>query len=107
MDQTLLQPGRTLWIRAGPGWCNHRTRTAPRSYPSSLNFTATITEEREVDDGEQVQERYTIMATCGDRTRNVDMAREDFEGDGALGRIVAALGARARVNPRAQAAGGA
>jgi hypothetical protein len=68
------------------------------------NFTAAITEERAVDDGEQVQERYTIVATCGDRTRTVDMAREDFEGDGAVGRIVAALGARARVNPRAQAA---
>jgi hypothetical protein len=68
------------------------------------NFTAAITEEREVDDGEQVQERYTIVAICGDRTRTVDMAREDFEGDGAVGRIVAALGARARVNPRAQAA---
>jgi hypothetical protein len=68
------------------------------------NFTAAITEEREVDDGEQVQERYTIVARCGDRTRTVDMAREDFEGAIALGRIVAALGARARVNPRAQAA---
>ena len=68
------------------------------------NFAAAITEERAVDDGEQVQERYTIVATCGNRTRTVDMAREDFEGDGAVGRIVAALGARARVNSRVQAA---
>jgi len=77
---------------------------SPRLPLLLANFTAAITEEREVDDGEQVQERYTIVAMCGDRTRTVDMAREDFEGDGALGRIVAALGARARVNPRAQAA---
>jgi hypothetical protein len=77
---------------------------APKLPLLLTNFTAAITEEREVDDGEQVQERYTIVATCGNRTRTVDMAREDFEGDGALGRIVAALGARARVNPRAHAA---
>jgi hypothetical protein len=68
------------------------------------NFTAAITEEIEVSDGESQQERYTIVATCGTRTRTIELAREEFEGDGAMQRIVAALGARARLNPRAQAA---
>src|SRR3712207_5707391 len=68
------------------------------------NFTARITEELDIDDGESRQERYTIAAACGPRTRSLEVAREDFEGDGAVQRIVAALGARARLNPRAHLA---
>jgi hypothetical protein len=66
------------------------------------NFTARIVAETTLCDGEHTEEHYTILATCGNRTRRIDMKRADFESEGALARIVAALGARARVHPRAQ-----
>lgn len=76
-------------------------RDTPKPPLQLCNFTARISEETEIDDGEQRQERYTIVASCGERTRSLEMSREEFESDGAINRIVAALGAQARLNPRA------
>ena len=88
---------RGLWMFQPPA------RDTPKPPLQLCNFTARITEETEIDDGEQRQECYTIVASCGERTRSLEMSREEFEGDGAVSRIVAALGARARLNPRAEA----
>ncbi len=87
---------RSMWMFQPPA------RDTPKPPLQLCNFTARITEETEIDDGEQRQERYTIVATCGERSRSLEMSREEFEGDGAINRIVAALGAQARLNPRAE-----
>lgn len=87
---------RSLWMFQPPA------RDTPKPPLQLCNFTARISEETEIDDGEQRQERYTIVAACGVRTRTLEMSREEFEGDGAISRIVAALGAQARLNPRAE-----
>ena len=86
---------RGLWMFQPPA------RDTPRPPLQLCNFSTRITEETEIDDGEQRQERYTIVASCGTRTRSLEMSREEFEGDGAISRIVATLGAQARLNPRA------
>ena len=86
-----------LWMFQPPA------RDSPRPPLQLTNFTARITAETEIDDGAERQERYTLVATCGSVTRTLEMSREEFEGDGAVSRIVAALGARARLNPRAEA----
>ncbi len=87
---------RSMWMFQPPA------RDTPKPPLQLCNFTVRITEETEIDDGEQRQERYTIVAACGDRLRSLEMNREEFEGDGAINRIVAALGAQARLNPRAE-----
>ncbi|HRC58770.1 MAG TPA: DUF927 domain-containing protein, partial [Kofleriaceae bacterium] len=66
------------------------------------NFTARITEEVLLDDGEQQEEQYTIAMQCGVKARAVTVKCTDFEGDGAVARLTAALGYRARINPAAQ-----
>ena len=82
-------------------WMHQKDRDGEPKAPMPLcNFVAHIATETLVDDGEQQEEWYTITATCHGRTRTIEMKRAEFEGEGALGRIVSALGARARVNPR-------
>lgn len=66
------------------------------------NFEARIIEETVYDDGESEDEYYTIHAHCSNRGRTIKMTRQDFESETAMGKIAASLGARARINPRAQ-----
>jgi hypothetical protein len=92
------------FIHEGGMWMHQTAGDGTPKVPLLLtNFTAAITGETSKDDGEHTEDYYTITATCGKRRRTIDMLTTDFEGDAALGRIVAALGARARVNPKAQA----
>jgi hypothetical protein len=117
-DTTLLeQIGRSLGLTTGDddapdtwpyfvyegGLWMHRTERdgSPKTPQLLTSFTARITAETDIDNGETIEQAYTIQATCGSRTRQIDMSRKDFESEGALARIVAALGARARVNPQA------
>ena len=75
---------------------------SPRAPLVLTNFTARIVAETLIDDGDDQNESYTIEIRNGSRCRRIEMRRSDFEGEGALARIVAALGARARINPLAQ-----
>jgi hypothetical protein len=114
-DSLLQQAGRLLglasdededtwpyFIHEGGLWMHRTGRDGSPQTPQLLtNFTACIVAETDIDSGDEVEQAYTITATCGKRTRQVDMARKEFESEGALARIVAALGARARVNPQA------
>ena len=87
----------------GQFWMRQYERDGSEKNPLLLcNFTAQIIAELQLDDGEQQEERYIIQATCRGRSKTIDLARVDFESENAVGRIVAKLGARARVNPRAQ-----
>jgi len=91
------------FIHDGGLWMHRSDKEgAPRAPLVLGNFTARIVAETLIDDGDEQSESYTIEARCGTRTRRLEMRRADFEGEGALARIVAALGARARVNPLAQ-----
>jgi hypothetical protein len=90
------------FVHEGGLWMHRTDRDGSPKAPQLLtNFTARIVAETDIDNGDEVEHAYTISATCGRRTRLVEMARKDFESEGALARIVAALGARARVNPQA------
>ena len=87
----------------GSIWMQQSDRDGAAKAPLSLcNFVARIVAETVLDDGEHQEEWYSIRATCQGRTRETELRRTEFEGDSALSRIVAALGARARVNPRTQ-----
>lgn len=67
------------------------------------NWTATIVAEVSVSDGaSRPTELYELSAICQGRTKALEISRREFEGDGAIGQIVASLGARARINPLAQ-----
>lgn len=91
------------FIHDGGLWMQRSDKDgSPRAPIVLTNFTARIVAETLIDDGDEQNESYTIEAHCGARTRRLEMRRGDFEGEGALARIVAALGARARVNPLAQ-----
>lgn len=91
------------FISAGGIWM-HRTEKdgAPRLPLPMTNWTAEIAAEIAMSDGERVEEAYAIRAHCGNRTRELTMTRAEFESEAAVARIVAALGAKARVNPVAQ-----
>jgi hypothetical protein len=92
------------FIHEGGIWMEqHASDGSPRVPLLLTNFTARIVAETDLNDGDTTDEQYTILAQCGTRTRRIEMRRCEFEGDTALSRIVAALGARARVNPKAQA----
>jgi len=111
-DDLLAQAGRALglgaddetwpyFIHEGGMWMQQHSGDGTPKAPLLLcNFTARITAETILDDGERQEELYTISATCLRRTRTIELKRTDFESEAALGRIVAALGARARVNPK-------
>ena len=91
------------FVHEGGMWMHQTAADGSPKVPLLLtNFVAHIISETGIDDGEQITEQYTIRATCGRRTKEITMSREDFEGETATGRIVATLGARARINPKAQ-----
>ena len=91
------------FIHEGGLWMYQQHSDGSPKAPLLLsNFVAQITTETMLDDGEHHEELYTLTATCQGRTRVIELKRTDFESDTAIDRIVAALGARARVNPRAQ-----
>lgn len=99
------QPGDTwpYFVHEGGLWMYQQHSDGSPKAPLLLgNFVAQITTETLLDDGEHHEELYTLTATCQGRTRVIELKRTDFESDAAVARIVAALGARARVNPRAQ-----
>lgn len=113
--ELLAQAGRTLgmgenageswpyFVHEGGLWMHQQHSDGSPKAPLLLgNFTAAITSERVLDDGEQREELYTITASCRGRQRTIELKRTEFESEAALARIVAALGARARLNPRAQ-----
>jgi hypothetical protein len=101
-DGDMPQDTYPYFVHEGGVWMHRTDRDGSPKTPQLLtNFVARITAETDIDNGEEIEQAYTITATCGRRTRQIDMARRDFESDGALARIVAALGARARVNPQA------
>ena len=89
-------------IHDGEIWMDTLDRQGNTQTMWLCNFIAQITSETILDDGEHREELYTVVATCQQRTRTLEIKRTEFEGDGAVARIVAALGARARVNPRTQ-----
>jgi hypothetical protein len=113
-DTVLTEAGRVLGLDAsetqwpyflheGGMWMHQKDRDGTAKAPLPLcNFTARITSEILLDDGEHQEELYVLTATCQRRTRTIELKRTEFESEAALGRIVAALGARARVNPRTQ-----
>lgn len=114
-NELLTQAGRALgmssdpsdtfpyFVREGGFWIERTERDGSPKLPQRMtNFTAAIIAEKTLHDGDAATELYCISATCGKRTRMVEMERSEFEGEGALGRIVAALGAKARVNPGTQ-----
>lgn len=113
-DDVLAEAGRVLGLddegeawpyfeEQGGMWMHQRDRDGTTKAPMPLcNFLARIVAETVVDDGEHQEEWYTLRATCQGRTREIELRRTEFESDSALSRIVAALGARARVNPRTQ-----
>jgi hypothetical protein len=90
------------FVRDGGIWMELRDRQGNTQTMWLCNFTAHIATETILDDGEHQEELYTIIASCQRRTRTIEIKRTEFESEGAIGRIVAALGARARVNPRTQ-----
>jgi hypothetical protein len=87
-----------------PGIWMHRFDKAGDALPALrlCNWTATIVAETNIHDGEQIDERYTLEATCGKRTRTIEIKRADFEQETAVRTIAAVLGAKARVAPTAQ-----
>lgn len=92
------------FIEAGGLWMRQTDKDGNPKAPMPLtNWTAAITAELSLHDGDTVQEHYALEATCGGRTKQLELARDEFESETAVSQIVAALGARARVNPRAQA----
>ncbi|MEM8534441.1 MAG: bifunctional DNA primase/polymerase [Chloroflexota bacterium] len=111
----LAQAGRALglgeaatdtwpyFLHEGGMWMQqHSSDGTPKAPLLLCNFTAQIVAETILDDGEQQDELYTIKATCLRRSRNIELKRTEFESETALTRIVATLGARARVNPKTQ-----
>jgi hypothetical protein len=112
-DSVLAEAGRVLGLEDqsdswpyfedhGGIWMYQRERNGSQASLPLCNFLARIVAETVVDDGEHQEEWYTLRATCQGRTREIELRRTEFESDTALSRIVAALGARARVNPRTQ-----
>lgn len=113
-DAVLAEAGRVLGLdeegaswpyfeEQGGVWMHQRDRDgAPKAPMPLCNFLARIVAETVVDDGEHQEEWYTLRAVCQGRTREIELRRTEFESESALSRIVAALGARARVNPRTQ-----
>jgi hypothetical protein len=67
------------------------------------NFDARIIEESVYHDGDGVEEYYTLNLVCSGKTRQIKLPRVELESEGALAKITSALGARARINPKAQA----
>jgi hypothetical protein len=111
----LAQAGRVLglgeatsdpwpyFLHEGGMWMEQYNSDGTAKNPLLLcNFTARITTETILNDGERQDEMFTISATCSNRSRTIELKRTEFEHETALGRIVAALGARARVNPKTQ-----
>jgi hypothetical protein len=101
-----LDAGETQWpyfLHEGGMWMHQKDRDGTAKAPLPLcNFTARITSEIVLDDGERQEELYVLTASCQRRTRTIELKRTEYESEAALGRIVAALGACARVNPRTQ-----
>lgn len=113
--ELLAQAGRALglgedagdtwpyFVHEGGLWMHQQHSDGSAKPPLLLgNFVAQITAETTLDDGERQEELYAITATCAGRRRSIELRRTDFESEAAVARIVAALGARARINPRAQ-----
>lgn len=114
-QEQLAQAGRALGMGEGAGdtwpyfvhegglWMHQQHSDGSPKAPLLLgNFTAQITAETVLDDGDRQEELYTVTASCQGRQRSIELKRTEFESEAAVARIVAALGARARVNPRAQ-----
>jgi hypothetical protein len=113
--EVLAQAGRALglgedagdtwpyFVHEGGLWMHQQHSDGSAKPPLLLgNFVAQITAETTPDDGERQEELYAITATCAGRRGSIELRRTEFESETAVARIVAALGARARVNPRAQ-----
>ncbi|NCC32117.1 MAG: DUF927 domain-containing protein, partial [Chloroflexia bacterium] len=91
------------FVHEGGLWMHQQHSDGSAKPPLLLgNFVAQITAETTLDDGERQEELYAITAACAGRRRSIELRRTEFESETAVARIVAALGARARVNPRAQ-----
>lgn len=105
--ETDAAAGADTWpyfVHQGGMWMHRADKDGAPKLPLLLtNWTAQITAEVTLNDGETVEERYALVAACGKRQRRLEMTRAEFEGESAVGRLVAALGAKARVNPVAQA----
>jgi hypothetical protein len=114
-SEQLAEAGRSLalgqdttdswpyFVLEGGLWMHQQHSDGSPKTPLLLcNFVARIAAETVLDDGGHQEELYTVEAICQGRKRSVELRRTEFESEAAVARIVAALGARARVNPRAQ-----
>jgi hypothetical protein len=70
------------FVHEGGLWMHQQHNDGSRKAPMLLaNFTAAITAERMLDDGEQREELYTVVATCQGRRRTIELRRTDFESE--------------------------
>ncbi|KAB8142948.1 DUF927 domain-containing protein [Chloroflexia bacterium SDU3-3] len=101
-----MEQENTSWpyfLHEGGMWMERTDRDGgPKAPLMMTNWTAQIVAEVAQHDGENCTEFYRITARCGAKARTLEMECSEYEGEAALGRIVASLGAKARVNPAAQ-----